>query len=425
MLGGLIFSALERDGEAAHRASLTSFLQRMRDALPAADFEELVSHIDQRLARAIADNRTAPHDWDFVGACFFCFAAATTIGYGDYTPTTAGGKLFLVLYALVAIPLCLHTLAEVSDRTLDFLASRFSRLRMFDKRVVDAFHMFDSDRSGKLDRSEVRRAMRTLGYRLDDSEHGRELAAKFDEGFTASDPDGDGALDVDEFRVFVLTVAPDASARVEAMLSKGYTVLLAAGLFTLFVAFSTLVFAALYAETNGAWSHLDAFYFTIVTFTTIGFGDFSPDPHPAWFSVLFIVITFFGLGITATVVRSAADPGFNLAATLRGLAPTRYELLAARCAPLTDRLGWLLGRRSRAQAPIILQHRVATHDSAPGSPAVHSDEGSTSALARVDEEEVGRAAEERAAPGGDDGFSPLFLGSSAAAGVELGTAGAR
>ena len=79
-----------------------------------------------------------------------------------------------------------------------------------------AFHMFDSDRSGKLERSEVRKAMRVLGYPLDETEHGRELAARFEEGFSLADPDHDGALDADEFRIFVLTVAPDAAAKVRA-----------------------------------------------------------------------------------------------------------------------------------------------------------------------------------------------------------------
>ena len=38
------------------------------------------------------------------------------------------------------------------------------------------------------------------------------LAAKFDAGFEMSDPDGDGALDEDEFRLFILTVAAAEAA---------------------------------------------------------------------------------------------------------------------------------------------------------------------------------------------------------------------
>ena len=56
---------------------------------------------------------------------------------------------------------------------------------------------------------------------------GQELAEHFDRGFTACDPDGDNALDLDEFRSFVLTVAPDAAVKVELVLSKGYVVIFA------------------------------------------------------------------------------------------------------------------------------------------------------------------------------------------------------
>lgn len=100
-------------------------------------------------------------------------------------------------------------------------------------------------------------------------------------------------------------------------------VLIAGAIFLLIVALATLTFSAFYEAEE--WSALDAFYFTIVTFTTIGFGDFSPDPHPTWFASIFIAFTFLGLGITATLVRAASDRDFDSAATARGLAPNTVE----------------------------------------------------------------------------------------------------
>ena len=55
---------------------------------------------------------------------------------------------------------------------------------------------------------------------MDNTDHGVALTERFDRGFTACDPDGDNALDLDEFRSFVLTVAPDAALKVELVLSK-------------------------------------------------------------------------------------------------------------------------------------------------------------------------------------------------------------
>ena len=53
-----------------------------------------------------------------------------------------------------------------------------------------------------------------------------------------------------------------ARSQVELVLSKGYVVLLAAGLFALIVLLSTIAFSAFYSRED--WSALDAFYFTIV-----------------------------------------------------------------------------------------------------------------------------------------------------------------
>ena len=98
-LGGAIFSALERPAEAEQRRRLAGFLQRMRAELSPESFSEMLTYVgtDDRVAEELTaasldagsdEPALAPHDWDFTGACFFCFTAATTIGYGNYTPRT-------------------------------------------------------------------------------------------------------------------------------------------------------------------------------------------------------------------------------------------------------------------------------------------------------------------------------------------------
>ena len=133
LIGGGLFSLLERGAEEESRRRLAAFLQRMRATLGNEDWHDLVhflGRVDDRVAEEmVRANLTrkahsavlAPHDWDFTGSVFFCFTAATTIGYGNYTPTTDAGKAFLVLYALVAIPACLNAFAEISDRALELL----------------------------------------------------------------------------------------------------------------------------------------------------------------------------------------------------------------------------------------------------------------------------------------------------------------
>ena len=59
------------------------------------------------------------------------------------------------------------------------------------------------------------------------------------------------------------------------------------------------------------------------------------------FACVFITFTFFGLGITATLVRAASDKDFDVAATARGLAPATCDLLHA---------GWHLLQTKAADA---------------------------------------------------------------------------
>ena len=61
----------------------------------------------------------------------------------------------------------------------------------------------------------------------------------------------------------------------------------------LLIACGTIVFSAF-----EKWSYVDSFYFSVVTATTVGFGDLTPDSDGAkLFTVVFIV---FGISIMAT-----------------------------------------------------------------------------------------------------------------------------
>ena len=42
-------------------------------------------------------------DWSWIDSFYFCVITLTTIGYGDFAPTTDFTKLFTVLYALLGV----------------------------------------------------------------------------------------------------------------------------------------------------------------------------------------------------------------------------------------------------------------------------------------------------------------------------------
>ena len=45
----------------------------------------------------------AIEDWGWINSFYFSAVSLTTVGYGDFAPTTDGGKLFTVLYLFIGI----------------------------------------------------------------------------------------------------------------------------------------------------------------------------------------------------------------------------------------------------------------------------------------------------------------------------------
>lgn len=71
--------------------------------------------------------KSEPHkagqQWKFTGAFYYATTVLTTIGYGHSTPSTVGGKLFTMCYAIVGIPLGLVMFQSIGERV-----NRLSRL---------------------------------------------------------------------------------------------------------------------------------------------------------------------------------------------------------------------------------------------------------------------------------------------------------
>lgn len=53
------------------------------------------------------------------------------------------------------------------------------------------------------------------------------------------------------------------------------------------------------------WKFLDALYFTVITLTTIGYGDFAP--HTTFGKVFTMIYIFVGLGLLAMFISSVAE----------------------------------------------------------------------------------------------------------------------
>ncbi|KAK7153442.1 hypothetical protein R3I93_011375 [Phoxinus phoxinus] len=120
--GGLAFRALEQPFESNQKDSITQekalFLQRNPCVSP-AELEDLIKHAVDAVSAGVSpigDTSYNSSHWDLGSAFFFAGTVITTIGYGNIAPSTEGGKIFCILYAIFGIPLFGFLLAGIGDQ---------------------------------------------------------------------------------------------------------------------------------------------------------------------------------------------------------------------------------------------------------------------------------------------------------------------
>ncbi|KFP90769.1 Potassium channel subfamily K member 10, partial [Apaloderma vittatum] len=75
--------------------------------------------------------------WDLGSAFFFAGTVITTIGYGNMAPSTVGGKVFCILYAIFGIPLFGFLLAGIGDQLGTIFGKSIARVeKVFRKKQV-------------------------------------------------------------------------------------------------------------------------------------------------------------------------------------------------------------------------------------------------------------------------------------------------
>ncbi|CAK6962716.1 potassium channel subfamily K member 3a [Scomber scombrus] len=125
IVGAAIFDALESQKETTQRMELhlrkVELLRTFN--LSTEDFDKLEKVVLQ----------LKPHkagvQWRFAGSFYFAITVITTIGYGHAAPSTNGGKVFCILYALLGIPLTLVMFQSVGERINTFVRFLLHRLK--------------------------------------------------------------------------------------------------------------------------------------------------------------------------------------------------------------------------------------------------------------------------------------------------------
>ncbi|XP_061785320.1 potassium channel subfamily K member 10a [Nerophis lumbriciformis] len=120
--GGLMFRALEQPFENNQKITITAekaaFLQKHTCVSP-DELEVIIKHSIEAVNAGVSpvgDTSYNSSHWDLGSAFFFAGTVITTIGYGNIAPSTKGGKIFCILYAIFGIPLFGFLLAGVGDQ---------------------------------------------------------------------------------------------------------------------------------------------------------------------------------------------------------------------------------------------------------------------------------------------------------------------
>ncbi len=65
--------------------------------------------------------------WSVVDSLYFSVITLTTVGYGDLTPGSTGGKLFTVAYILLGLGILVSFLSMVARHAIDLRVERQAR----------------------------------------------------------------------------------------------------------------------------------------------------------------------------------------------------------------------------------------------------------------------------------------------------------
>ncbi|XP_034080231.1 potassium channel subfamily K member 2 [Gymnodraco acuticeps] len=122
VMGAAVFRSLEQPHESAQRlAILTQKLEFLstHSCVNQSQLEELVKQVVSAIRSGVNPaGRLTNHSslWDLSSAFFFAGTVITTIGFGNTSPHTEGGRIFCIIYALLGIPLFGFLLAGVGDQ---------------------------------------------------------------------------------------------------------------------------------------------------------------------------------------------------------------------------------------------------------------------------------------------------------------------
>lgn len=231
LIGGGVMYGLEHTNEQQTQTTASVTYFNFTGAVSSCVTTDQVRQFVQAIIQAyddgvlVTDSTTSASQWDYASSTFFAMTAVTTIGYGNQSPATSGGKAFITIFGLLGIPVMGLVLTG-------------------------------------------------LGEKLD------------------------GLLKPLKDKVFI-----KKNEKLDQLVK---TLILIA----LILLFMSLIPAGIFSAIEG-WSYGDAVYYTLITMTTIGFGDFvlgtSDNDYRALYKLLSCLWILIGLASVAMLLSNMTD----------------------------------------------------------------------------------------------------------------------
>jgi hypothetical protein len=280
---------------------------------------------DLNLARVLemVDSELAACDpkklyWTFQGATFFWWTVMSTVGYGNFTPQTSEGKAFTATLAVPSIALFVLLITSLSKH-ITAAADRFLK-RMGNRYSTATEEAIDDTNQGKTSKTvsagDIEKALSALG-----SAEGKEAKEEKEAGSgggrvrTQTNADKRRSTSWGESRSNSLSssVGGENENAPPAEYLTSFVVICALA----YIVVCALVGWAmsmnsgeksLWRHDGKSWNYLECLYFLVITFTTVGLGDYTPADQGSKEAVMRFyalwALALFGLSLLLSVIEA-------------------------------------------------------------------------------------------------------------------------
>ena len=299
LFGGTLMYFIESGIEKDNIDTLLAALEELN-----ATESDLVRHLTQ----LGVCNLDIQQKWTYPGAIFYALTTVTTIGYGGIKPIEPIGRAFSAFYTIFGISLVMGILSriaellmEVAEGTIAFFAEKRLRIQqklsksgslteLAQKQAQDAFDRHDIECSGRLDDVQFRKYLIKLN---DGAPVEKHVAKRVMEQVTEQGHVTRAEMPKAVAIFYKMNASLPSAVAWRQLLGATVTVLV--WMCTWALAFSTFE----------NWSYNDSIWFSIITLTTVGLGDFEPQTGRGRTAAFFFV--FFGLGLVGWLISSLAQ----------------------------------------------------------------------------------------------------------------------